>query len=191
MKRVVIPGCGGSGKSHVAQRLSDVLNIPVINLDALYDDGEWNVLTPNKFAALQHDLAAAPSWIIDGNYATTLPIRLAEADAVVLLDISTVMCLWGIATRRLRQWGSLEKSPGVYGRITWSFVRYVFAYRRVMRPRVQQLMTQHATHAESVVLTNRRSIREWLDQMGSLNTAMRRPAAKSDPRRNRQGSVTA
>ena len=42
----------------------------------LYYDRDWRPLDKEQFAALQRDLVAAPRWIIDGNYASSLPIRL-------------------------------------------------------------------------------------------------------------------
>jgi len=100
--------------------------------------------------------------VIDGNYASTLPIRLAAADTVVFLDLPATTCLAGIVHRRLRQRGGQDKATGVYDRITWDFVRYVWNYRRSMRPRVLALIDQHAGHAQVTVLTSRRAARRWL-----------------------------
>jgi len=164
VKRIAIIGCGGSGKSHLARQLGAALDVPVTHLDALYYDEAWNPLPAEQFAALQRDLVAAPTWVIDGNYASSLPIRLAVADTVVFLDLPALACLAGIAQRRLRQGGGQDKATGVYDRITSDFLRYVWNYRRSMRPRVRALIDQHARHADVVVLTSRRAARRWLAQ---------------------------
>jgi adenylate kinase family enzyme len=157
MDRIAIVGCGGSGKTVLARRLGELLDVPVTHLDVLYYDDEWNSLPPEKFAAVQEDLVATPRWIIDGNYASTLPIRLAAADTVIFLDLPAVTCLWGIARRRLRHRGGQDDQTGVYDRITWQFLRYVTGYRRTMAPRVRALITEHASHAQVHVLRSRRS----------------------------------
>ena len=86
--------------------------------------------TRSKFAALQRDLVAAPRWIIDGNYASSLPIRLQAADTVIFLDLPGWACLWGILQRRLRHGGGQHQAIGVYDRITWDFARYILGYRQ-------------------------------------------------------------
>ena len=89
---------------------------------------------------------------------------MAAADTVVFLDLPAVTCLLGIAQRRLRQRGGQDKATGVYDRITMNFLRYVWSYRRAMRPRVRALIDQHAGHADVIVLTSRRAARRWLDE---------------------------
>jgi adenylate kinase family enzyme len=157
LDRIVIVGCGGSGKSTVARRLGQLLDLPVTHLDAIYYDSDWNPLPQEDFAARQNELIASDRWIIEGNYASTLPIRLAAADTVVLLDLPARTCLWGIAQRRWRYRGGQHTQDGVYDRITWSFIRYIADYRRTMAPRVRNLITEHARHATVVALTSRRS----------------------------------
>jgi adenylate kinase family enzyme len=120
--RIAIIGCGGSGKSRLARTLGSTLAIKPAHLDGLYYDQDWKPLDQEKFAALQRDLVTAPRWIIDGNYAATLPIRLEPADTVIFLDLPGWACLWGVLQRRLRHGGGQHQAIGVYDRITWSFV---------------------------------------------------------------------
>jgi adenylate kinase family enzyme len=156
MDRIAIIGCGGSGKSTLARRLAAQMRLPLTHLDACYYDEHWKPTSPDEFADLQRKLVAADRWIIEGNYAATLAIRLARADTVVFLDLPALACLWGIVARRWRYRGRQHAAVGVYDRITWSFVRYILGYRRSMRPRVRQLVAEYAGHARFLTFMSRR-----------------------------------
>lgn len=169
MRRIAICGCGGSGKSVLARALADTLDLPVTHLDTRYYDEDWNPLDQDAFAGIQRDLVTQPEWIIDGNYASTMPIRLREADTVIFLDLPAITCLWGILRRRLRYRGGQHDADGVYDRITWSFVSYILGYRKTMRPRVRRLLTEHAT-GTVITLTSRRAVRQFLRSLPTYTT---------------------
>jgi len=162
VNRIAIIGCGGSGKSHIARELGVTLGITPVHLDTLYYDKDWNPLPKEEFAALQRDLVSAPQWVIDGNYASSLPIRLQSADTVIFLDLPARTCLRGILQRRLRHGGGQHDAIGIYDRITVGFVRYIIGYRRTMAPRVRSLIAEHACDAEVTVLRSRRAARRYL-----------------------------
>jgi len=110
-------------------------------------------------------------WLIEGNYGGTLPIRLAAADTVIFLDLPTLTCLAGIAQRRWRYRGGQHAKDGVYDRITWSFVRYIWGYRKTMRPRVHRLMAEHGDHARLISLTSRRQAARFVAQLRAGTSA--------------------
>ncbi|MGH3886559.1 MAG: DNA topology modulation protein FlaR [Pseudonocardiaceae bacterium] len=165
MDRIAIIGCGGSGKTHLANQLAALLNLPVTHLDGVYYDADWNPLPQQELAALQRDLVAGSRWLIEGNYAATLPIRLAAADTVIFLDLPAIICLTGIAQRRWRYRGGQHAEDGVYDRITWSFVRYIWGYRKTMLPRVHQLLAEHGGNAQLVTLTSRRQATRFVARL--------------------------
>jgi adenylate kinase family enzyme len=178
--RIAIIGCGGSGKSHLARELGILLDIMPAHLDRLYYDRDWNPVEQQRFAALQRDLVSAPRWIIDGNYAATLPIRLEAADTVIFLDLPAWGCLWGVAQRRLRHGGGQHDAIGVYDRITWNFIRYIGGYRRHMAPRVRQLIAAHAPHIDVVILRDRRAVRRYLAEVAAPVSTARATAADKE-----------
>lgn len=161
MRTIMICGCGGSGKSALARELGQRLNVPVTHLDMEFYDEDWNPLDQEAFAARQRALVAEPAWILDGNYASTMPIRLKAADTVVFLDLPARTCLWGILQRRRQHRGTDALSRHLRGRLTWGFVKYIVGYRRTMRPRVEALIAEHATGAV-LTLRSRRQVRKFL-----------------------------
>ncbi|MEH0579501.1 topology modulation protein [Streptomyces sp. B21-108] len=170
MKKVAIVGCGGSGKSYLARELGKILDAPVTHLDAAFYDDEWNALPMDKFAELQRDLVAKPRWVIDGNYNSTLQVRLEACDTVILMDVSTISALYGIFSRQLR-YGAGHKGNGVHNRIHWGVIKYVATYRRKMRPRVMAKIDEFASsRADVVLLTNRRQTRSWLQQVAAQHS---------------------
>ncbi|MGH7743680.1 MAG: topology modulation protein [Candidatus Dormibacteria bacterium] len=164
MQRIAIIGCGGSGKTTIGRRLAAQIGTTITHLDVVYYDDQWNKTDPDKFAALQEELVAADRWVIDGNYAATLPIRLKSADTVIFLDLPALTCLWGIVQRRWKYRGGQHTTTGVYDRITWGFLKYVWGYRREMAPCVRALIAEHAGHADVRIVTSRRAANRLADQ---------------------------
>ncbi|MEV6969261.1 topology modulation protein [Hamadaea sp. NPDC051192] len=172
MERIVVIGNGGSGKSTLARQLAMALDLPLTHLDAVYYDERWQPLPHEDFAAEQRRLAARERWIIEGNYASTLPIRLVAADTVIFLDLPAIVCLWGILQRRLRYRGGQHQHDGVYDRITWNFLRYVAGYRRTMRPKVRAAVAEHGSAARVFTLVSRRQANSFLTRISAHQSAV-------------------
>ncbi len=95
VRRVVILGRGGAGKSALARQLSDVTGIPAVELDALFWQPGPTPMDPSRWAACQHELVQRSCWILDGDlgpYDTALAVRLRAADTIVVLDFTFLRC---------------------------------------------------------------------------------------------------
>lgn len=93
MRRVMVIGSPGAGKSTLARELAKVTDLPLRHLDAEYWLPGWIERDPAEWHAKQTALIAGDRWIIDGNYGASLPLRIAAADTIVWLDYPTWLCL--------------------------------------------------------------------------------------------------
>ena len=106
----------------------------------------------------------------DGNYASTMPRRLAVADTVIFLDLAWWTCLWNILRRRWHYRGG-QHDDGVYDHLSVGFTWYVMGYRRRMAPQVRRLIDEHAPRATVVTLRSRQRAAAWLAQVAASNSA--------------------
>jgi adenylate kinase family enzyme len=86
--RINVIGTSGSGKTTFGRELASVLQIPFIELDAIFWGPDWSEpddseLFPKLSAALSGD-----NWVLDGNYSRTLDIKWERVDSVIWLDFS-------------------------------------------------------------------------------------------------------
>lgn len=100
MKKVIIIGCPGSGKTTFAEKLNKLTGLPLYYLDAIWHKPDKTHIPREEFDQRISEIFATPEWIIDGNYNRTIEMRLRECDTVFLFDLPTEVCLQG-ATERI------------------------------------------------------------------------------------------
>ena len=142
MKKILIIGCPGSGKSTFARALHEKTGLPLFYLDMMY----WNadrtkVARPLFLERLQYALQQE-EWIIDGNYKSTMEMRTQACDTIFFLDYSTEVCLAGIASRQGKPRADMpwiEKE----GEIDEDFMDMIRNYRTDARPNVLRLLEKY------------------------------------------------
>ncbi len=164
MRRVSIIGSGGAGKSTLAARVADRLDLPLVHLDARYWQPGWVATPADAWRREVEALIAEPAWVMDGNYGGTLDVRLAASDLVVFLDLPRLVCLWRVVRRAMRHRGRSrpDMAPGCPEQLSWEFVRWVWSYPERRRPQVLHRLAALPPTTRVVVLRSQRAVDEWL-----------------------------
>lgn len=116
--------------------------------------------TPDEWRRIHEAMISGERWVIDGMKLGVLATRLAAADTVIFLDVSTWRCLYGVLQRRLRFRGQMRPDIGVYDRISVEFIHWIWSFRRTVRPRVLELLDDCT--CDVVMLRSRGHVRAFL-----------------------------
>ncbi len=140
LRRIVILGCAGAGKTAVARRLGERIGVKVICLDALWREGAGaGDMNAFRTEIARHHLA--DGWISDGNFAeTTFDLRLPHADLIIWLETPRSACLMRAIRRLLRQ-GQPHRLRDLP-----KLLRFIWRFDRVNRPKIEAARQTHAPH---------------------------------------------
>ena len=164
MRRVLVIGSGGAGKSTFAKRLGQRVGIDVKHLDRFYWRAGWQEPAKEEWLQTVTELSRGDSWIMDGNFGGTLELRLQHCDTIIFLDMPRLLCVWRIVKRRLlyRNRSRPDMAEGCSERLNWEFVQWIWNYSRRSRPKVVKLLEEHSQSKQVVWLRSNAEMERFL-----------------------------
>lgn len=164
MKRVLILGPSGSGKSTLGERLGRVLNIPVIHLDQHYWNPNWVDTPKDVWREKVKGLIQQDSWVMDGNYTSTLALRASVADTIIFIDIPRRLSYLRVFVRFLKFRGRArpDVTDNCPEKIDLEFLRYIWDYPLTRRPRILGFLEQLKLKKRVLILHGQRDIEEFI-----------------------------
>jgi adenylate kinase family enzyme len=162
--RVLVVGSGGAGKTVVARALAARTGLPLIHLDAHYWRPNWEPTPVDAWRARVRELITRSQWVMDGNYSSTLDLRLPAADTIVFLDLPRRVTLRRVLARWLRWHGRVrpEMPQGCPERMSLEFARWLWRFPREGRRRLLDAITVAGVEDRVIRLTSRRAVAAWL-----------------------------
>lgn len=158
MKKVVVIGCPGSGKSTFSRALQLKTGLPLHHLDMMKWNADKTTVAREVFLNRLHKVLPQDKWIIDGNYFSTMEMRIDACDTIIFLDYDTTTCLNGIKSRigQVRTdmpWVETEPNP--------EFIDFIKGYNTNIRPKVIALLEAN-TDKNIVHFQNRNQAENYL-----------------------------
>jgi adenylate kinase family enzyme len=167
LRRIIVIGSGGAGKSTLARRLGARLGLEVLHLDALHWQAGW--VEPPKEVWKRHveELLTRDSWVMDGNYSGTMQRRIEACDTVVFLDLPRLVCVWRALKRMVVYYNRRrpDMAEGCRERFDLKFLRWIWDYPERTRPKVVELLTSAAPDKRIVWLKSRAEVEDFIDSL--------------------------
>jgi adenylate kinase family enzyme len=167
MKRVLVIGSAGAGKSTFSRRLGARLGLEVIHLDVAHWRPGWTEPPKDEWRRKVEELCRGESWVIDGNYSGTLEPRLAACDTVIFLDLPRAVCAWRVLKRVVmyRDGTRPDMAEGCREKFDLKFLLWVWNYPARSRPKVLRLLEQYAEGREIVRLRSSAEAEGFLNRL--------------------------
>ena len=161
MKKIIVIGCPGSGKSTFSKALHNITKIPLYHLDMLFWNKDKTTIEKTVFLERLLKIIKNDEWIIDGNYASTMDLRMQKCDTIIFLDYSLDVCLEGIKERK----GKVRSDmPWIESDEDIEFLEYVKNYNSQCRPNVIELLRKYF-NKDIYIFSNREQAEEFLNKI--------------------------
>ncbi|WP_139891455.1 DNA topology modulation protein [Bacillus sp. D386] len=167
MKKIMLIGSGGSGKSTLARQLGGKLNINVYHLDSLFWKPKWVGIPKEEQIQVQNELVTKEYLIIDGNYSSTMDIRLNVADTIIFLDIPRTICIYR-AFKRMLQYRNKTRpdmGEGCEERFSFEFLKWIWEYPKKQKPKILNRLKQLAEDKEIIILKSKGEVERFYEKI--------------------------
>ena len=161
MNKAIVIGCPGSGKSTFSRALHALTSLPLYHLDLLKWNSDKTTVSKEVFLERLQNVLVLDKWIIDGNYGSTIELRLKECDTVFFLDYPVEVCIDGI---KKRQGKPRSDMPWIETEDDAEFLEFIRNYSTQSRPKVLELLNNYP-QKDVFIFKSRKEADEYLNNM--------------------------
>ena len=162
MKKVIVIGSPGAGKSVFSQKLSKITKIPLYHIDKFYHKEDGTHISKEELECKLREILKNNSWIIDGNYQRTLEMRVKECDTIFLLDFPTEVCLEGAKSRIGKK---REDLPWVEEKLDENFEQCIINFTKEKLPQIYELLDKYKIGSNIIIFKSRTEAESYIKSM--------------------------
>lgn len=160
MKKIIVIGSPGSGKSTFARKLRDKTGISLYYLDMIWHRPDKTTVSRETFDERLGEILLRDSYIIDGNYSRTLERRFEACDTVFFMNIPTEECLKGAAERIGEK---REELPWVETELDPEFREWILGFPERDLPRINALIEKYKSEKQIFIFSSRKEADEYIE----------------------------
>jgi len=174
ISRINIVGTSGSGKSTFAKALAEKLSCNYVEMDAIWWKENWQNISEEEFLLRLETTLAGNNWVLDGNYSVTTPIKWANVQMVIWLDLPFHITLYRAVKRAVlraitkqeiwhgnrESWRKLLSKDSIVWWTLTTYKRNILKYEDLM-------CDQQFGHIQFVRLRNLKQVHEFLASANS------------------------
>lgn len=164
MKRILVIGCPGAGKSTFSRELSKITGLPLFHLDMLWHRSDRTNVSQEEFDERLQDILVQERWIIDGNFQRTMERRLQYCDTVFLLDYPVSLCLESVEGRIGKE--RLDM-PWVEECFDPEFRQAIVDFPQTKLPQIYALLERYSGQRTVYIMKTREQAEKILEEIGS------------------------
>lgn len=169
MERILIIGCNASGKTTMAKKLAQKLNLPLIHLDKLYWRYNWTHATDEEFDELLEKELKKSEWIIEGNIKRTLPTRLNYCDTVIYLDFPAWICVLSAIKRLICSHNKSRQDMGgvcieKFNVNAFKFIHSIWSFNTKNRRDYYEMINKQ-NNVKVIILKSRKQVDKYLENI--------------------------
>ena len=129
------------------------------HLDMMYWNADKTTVEKSVFLERLSAVLKKDEWIIDGNYGSTMELRMAACDTVIFLDYPLDVCLDGIKERRGKPRSDM---PWIETEEDAEFIEFIKSYNEQQKPKVLELLKKYGDK-NIVILKSREQVDAFLN----------------------------
>ena len=164
MKKIILIGSGGAGKSTLAQKIGAALGIEVIHLDKLHWLPGWTPPPKDEWRKKVEQLLEKDEFVIDGNFNGTMELRMAAADTIIFLDFPRAICVYRALKRVWKYYGRTrpDMGEGCRERLDFEFLRWVWTFRKEVKPKIEERLNRFGAGKTIIRLRSPKEVEKFL-----------------------------
>ena len=169
MKKILVLGCCGAGKSTFSKKIHSILKLDLIHLDSHYHKPNWVEPEKEEWEKVLKQILNRENFIIDGTYIESLDERIKKSDTIIYLDYSLIKCFFRVIKRVLIDFGKKrsDMAPGCKEEFDLEFLWFVLTFNNKFRKEIRQKLNLIKDEKNVFVFKTDKQADKFLEQISA------------------------